>query len=144
MILFFCCLYFSCLEFQICQEKLNKTLAKSHFINLWSINFTVRWLQQGFFGTTTISVYASSKLTSHHTMSFSELYGAVLSPFIKKFKLAKNEKEKKAIVKSASAAVSSKKELLEEGGDDLPEDLQAVCSSFHSYLFFNDVYVFRL
>ena len=60
-------------------------------------------------------------------MSFSELYGAVLSPFVKKFKLAKNENEKKAIVKSASAAVSSKKELLEEGGDDLPEDLQAVC-----------------
>lgn len=59
-------------------------------------------------------------------MSFSEVYGDILSPFVEKFKEAKNEKNRAQVVKNAANAVSSSSQLLEDQGVDLPKDLKSV------------------
>ena len=58
-------------------------------------------------------------------MTFSQLYSTVLTPFVQKYKEAKNEKGRKAIVNDAADAVKLSKDLLEDA-DDLPKDLQTV------------------
>lgn len=58
-------------------------------------------------------------------MTFSELYGKVLFPFIKKFEDAKNEKGRKTVVNKAADAVKKSKDLL-ENAEDLPKDLPTV------------------
>jgi hypothetical protein len=58
-------------------------------------------------------------------MTFSELYGKVLFPFIKKFEDAKNEKGRKTVVSKAADAVKKSKDLL-ENAEDLPKDLPTV------------------
>lgn len=68
-------------------------------------------------------------------MTFTDDYGIVLSPFVVEYKSAKNEKGRKAVLKDAADAVMRSKELLEDGGADLPKDLQTVCFSFNSIFF---------
>ena len=60
-------------------------------------------------------------------MSFSEVYGDILLPFVEKYKEAKNEKNRAQVVKNAADAVSSSSQLLENQGVDLPKDLKSVC-----------------
>jgi hypothetical protein len=59
-------------------------------------------------------------------MAFKEDYGHIISPFLKKYGLAKNEKARKAVVKNAASAVASSSDLLENGGKSLPKDLETV------------------
>ena len=59
-------------------------------------------------------------------MSFGKAYNAVLSPFVKEYRKAKNEKERRGVVNKAIDAIEKSKALLEDG-DDLPKDLQTVC-----------------
>jgi hypothetical protein len=68
-------------------------------------------------------------------MSFSELYSALLLPFVKQFKEEKNAKGRKTVVKNASDAVKKSKEDLEDA-NDLPRDLETVCISLGSFLLF--------
>lgn len=58
-------------------------------------------------------------------MSFSKKYSAVLSAFVKEYKNAKNEKERRMVVTSATDAVEKSKALLEDA-DDLPKNIQTV------------------
>jgi hypothetical protein len=58
-------------------------------------------------------------------MSFAATYSTVLAPFVKKFQVASNEKERKTVVNVAVAAVKKSKALLEDG-DPLPKDLPTV------------------
>ena len=58
-------------------------------------------------------------------MSFSKNYSTVLSPFVKKFETAKNEKEQKGVINNATEAVKKSKAMLEEA-EDLPKDLKTV------------------
>lgn len=58
-------------------------------------------------------------------MTFTELYGKVLLPFIKKFKEAKNEKARKTVIHKAADAVKNSKDVLEID-EDLPKDLPTV------------------
>jgi hypothetical protein len=71
-------------------------------------------------------------------MSFSKIYAPVLSPFIEKYKMAKNEKERKAVKTMAVDAVLKSRDLLEDQGIDLPKDLDAVCliAFFHIPIIF--------
>ena len=74
-------------------------------------------------------------------MTFTNDYSIVLSPFVVEYKSAKNEKGRKAVVKDAADAVMRSKELQEDGGEDLPKDLQTVC--FFS-IQFSSLYNIRL
>jgi hypothetical protein len=67
-------------------------------------------------------------------MTFSKDYGKVLSPFAQKYKMAKNEKGRKEILKNAVDAVEKSRELLEDKGSDLPKDLKTVCLFFWIHL----------
>jgi hypothetical protein len=59
-------------------------------------------------------------------MSLSKVYGAVLLPFVQKYKDARNEKERKAVMKNAAEAVVENRNLLENQGGNLPKDLPNV------------------
>jgi hypothetical protein len=59
-------------------------------------------------------------------MAFSEDYGGILLPFVEKYKAAKNEKARKAILKTAADAVSKSRDLLEDDATELPKDLPTV------------------
>jgi hypothetical protein len=59
-------------------------------------------------------------------MSFSEVYGSVLEPFIQKFKDGENEKGRRAVVRDAAEAVKNYREMQEDEGAALPKDLQTV------------------
>jgi hypothetical protein len=59
-------------------------------------------------------------------MSFSKVYASLLLPFVEKYKEAKNEKGRTAVVKNAADAVLKSKNLLEEEGANLPKDLLGV------------------
>jgi hypothetical protein len=60
-------------------------------------------------------------------MTFTEDYAEVLSPFVENYKTAKNEKERKAVLRNAADAVSESRNLREDAAEDLPKDLQTVC-----------------
>ena len=60
-------------------------------------------------------------------MTFSNVYGSLLLPFIQNYKEAKNEKGRKVVVGKAADAVRKSRNLLEDKGADLPKDLQMVC-----------------
>jgi hypothetical protein len=60
------------------------------------------------------------------SMSFSEVYGDILLPFVENYKEAKNEKNRAQVVKNAADAVSSSSQLLEDQGVNLPKDLKSV------------------
>jgi hypothetical protein len=77
-------------------------------------------------------------------MTFSELYGDIISPFVKKYKMETNEKGRKAVVKNASNAVLKSREEQEQEGVDLPKDLETVCLFIKSSSFSTDTRVFRL
>lgn len=62
-------------------------------------------------------------------MSFTQVYGNILAPFVENYKNAKNEKARKGVVETATNAVLNSKNLLEEKGLELPHDLKAVCRS---------------
>jgi hypothetical protein len=69
-------------------------------------------------------------------MSFTQAYGSILLLFIQNYKDAKNEKARKGMVKTATNAILNRRNLLEEQGLDLPQNLEAVHSttllfSFH-------------
>jgi hypothetical protein len=68
-------------------------------------------------------------------MAFVDEYSKVLSPFLKKYKDAENEKQRKAVLKNAADAVTESKDLFEGKGVALPKDLQAVLSFFLSFFF---------
>jgi transcriptional regulator of acetoin/glycerol metabolism len=59
--------------------------------------------------------------------TFTDHYGHIVSPFVKKYQMAKNEKARKALIKSAADAVSLSRNLQEDEGVDLPKDLPTVC-----------------
>jgi hypothetical protein len=59
-------------------------------------------------------------------MSFGKDYSSLLTPFVKQYKKAKNDKGRSAVVKNAVNAVSTGRDELEDKAADLPEDLQAV------------------
>jgi len=60
-------------------------------------------------------------------MTFTDDYAEVLSPFVDNYKTAKNEKERKAVLRNAADAVSESRNLREDAAEDLPKDLQTVC-----------------
>jgi hypothetical protein len=67
-------------------------------------------------------------------MTFSNLYGSVLFPFVKQYQDAKNEKGRKTVIANAANAVKESKALLEEA-DELPKELNTVCIPICSFLF---------
>ena len=69
-------------------------------------------------------------------MTFTEDYGKVLSPFLKKYQVEENEKRRRAVLKNAAEAVVKSRDLLEEKTDDLPKDIQTVPLSFFSFFLF--------
>ena len=69
-------------------------------------------------------------------MTFTEDYGKVLSPFLKKYQVEENEKQRRAVLKNAAEAVVKSRDLLEEKTDDLPKDIQTVPLSFFSFFLF--------
>lgn len=69
-------------------------------------------------------------------MSFSEAYGNILSPFLKKFQEAGNQKLVKAVLKDSAEAVTQNKDLLEFKGE-LPKNLEGVRSVLFSVFLFN-------
>jgi hypothetical protein len=60
-------------------------------------------------------------------MSFTEAYADILLPFVENYKTAKNEKARKGIVETAANTILNSRNLLEEQGLELPQDLKAVC-----------------
>jgi hypothetical protein len=58
-------------------------------------------------------------------MTFNTTYGAVLSPFVVKYKEASHEKRRETVLKDAVVAVKQCWALLEEA-EDLPQDLATV------------------
>jgi hypothetical protein len=66
-------------------------------------------------------------------MTFSEDYGSILLPFVEKYKAAKNEKARKAVLKTAADAVSKSRDLLEDHTTELPKDLPTV-RAFYYYI----------
>jgi hypothetical protein len=70
-----------------------------------------------------------------HKMSFAEQYGKVLSPFLKKYKEAENEKRRKGVLKDAADAVVESRGLLEDKGESLPKDLKTVRFFFFLFMF---------
>jgi hypothetical protein len=62
-------------------------------------------------------------------MPFSKSCGNIISPFVNKYKIAKNEKGRKAVVKNATNAVLKNREEQEDKGAKLPKDLETVCLS---------------
>jgi hypothetical protein len=58
-------------------------------------------------------------------MSFTQAYSKILSPFLKRFQEAENEKLRKSVLKNAAEAVVRSRDLLEDKGD-LPKDLEKV------------------
>ena len=78
-----------------------------------------------------------------YTMAFDDNYSAVLSPFLKKFKDAQNEKQKRAVLKNACDAVVKSRDLLEDKTVALPKDLSAV-HLFISCLVFCSLIIFLL
>jgi len=71
-------------------------------------------------------------------MSFTQAYGNILLPFVQTYKDAKNEKARKGVVETAANTVLNSRNLLEEQGLDLPQDLKAVCSNFFIALLCTD------
>jgi hypothetical protein len=67
-------------------------------------------------------------------MSFTQVYGNILLPFVENYKNAKNEKARKAVVETATTAVLNSKNLLEEKGLELPQDIKAVRHSLVTLL----------
>ena len=66
-------------------------------------------------------------------MTLTEDYGKVLSPFLKKYQVEENEKQRRAVLKNVAEAVVKSRDLLEEKTDDLPKDIQTVPLSFSSF-----------
>lgn len=64
-------------------------------------------------------------------MTFSEDYGRILLPFVEKYKAAKNEKARKAVLKTAADAVLKSRDLLEDDVTELPKDLPTVRAYFN-------------
>ena len=81
-------------------------------------------------------------------MTFTKVYGSILIPFIKNYEEAKNEKGRKGVVSNAANAVRNSRNLLEDKGDSLPKDLEAVRLYLLLYLFLSlsnyAYHVFRL
>ena len=72
------------------------------------------------------------------SMTFTEDYGKVLSPFLKKYQVEENEKQRRAVLKNAAKAMVKSRDLLKEKTDDLPKDIQTtffLFSSFHNFFF---------
>jgi hypothetical protein len=69
-------------------------------------------------------------------MSLSKVYCNLLSPFVEKYKEAKNANEKTKIIKNAADAVSNNKDALEDQGVDLPKDLRRVSTYLPSFVSF--------
>ena len=65
-------------------------------------------------------------------MSFGKNFGKILFPFIEEYEGAKNQKERKAVLKNAADALLKHKETLEHGAVDLPSDIHAVGAFFVS------------
>jgi hypothetical protein len=63
-------------------------------------------------------------------MSFAKTYGDILEPFIKEYKDASNEKGRKTVLNNAVNALKEGRNLVEDGGVDLPKDLQTVWFPF--------------
>jgi hypothetical protein len=69
-------------------------------------------------------------------MAFTEDYADILLPFVEKYKTAKNEKARTALVKNAADAVSKSSNHREGETIKLPKDLPTVFI-FLIYCFFN-------
>lgn len=63
-------------------------------------------------------------------MTFSDDYASIILPFVEKYEMAKNEKARKAILKTAADAVSKSKDLREDDATELPKNLEVVCPFF--------------
>jgi hypothetical protein len=59
-------------------------------------------------------------------MSFTQAYGSILLSFIQNYKDAKNEKAQKGVMKTATNAILNHRNLLEEQGLDLLQNLKAI------------------
>ena len=68
-------------------------------------------------------------------MAFIEDYMHIISPFLKKYSLAKNEKARKAVIKKAVSTVTSSSNLLENEGKSVPNDIEMVRFFNYSSLF---------
>lgn len=62
-------------------------------------------------------------------MSLTKTYSAVLSPFVKQYQLAANEKGRKTVV-GLAVEVVRKARLFLEDAEELPQDLPTVCVPF--------------
>ena len=60
-------------------------------------------------------------------MSLSKTFCNLLSPFVESYKEAKNQKERKPIIKNAADAVLDNRDMMEELGE-LPSDLPTLSS----------------
>jgi hypothetical protein len=77
------------------------------------------------FSTTSASLNAFQKPILNIKMSFSKTYGNVITPFVKQYEQAKNEKQRKTVLNNAADAVQKSKLLL-ENEENLPKDLPNV------------------
>lgn len=66
-------------------------------------------------------------------MSFTQAYANILLPFVENYKSAKNEKARKAVLETATKTILNSRNLLEDQGLDLPQDLKAVCVLLYSF-----------
>jgi hypothetical protein len=71
-------------------------------------------------------------------MTFSDEYGDLLTPFVENYKAAKNDKERKVVVRNAADALAESKNLQEDQEVDLPKDLPTVCFVLYSYFLSTD------
>jgi hypothetical protein len=75
-------------------------------------------------------------------MAFGNAYSGILLPFVETYKGAKNEKGRTQVVKDAVDAVLKSRDLLEDQGGNLPNDLKTVCL-FHSVSISTDAHYLR-
>jgi hypothetical protein len=66
-------------------------------------------------------------------MTFTDDYAGILLPFVEKYKTAKNEKARKAVLKNAAEAVSKSRDLREDNVTELPKDLPMVRLFIYPY-----------
>jgi hypothetical protein len=66
------------------------------------------------------------------SMAFSDDYATILSPFVEKYKTAKNENARKSVLKNAADAVKKSRDLREDNVTELPKELETVCPYFYS------------
>jgi hypothetical protein len=74
-------------------------------------------------------------------MTFTDVYASLLLPYIKNYEAAKNQKGRKEVLANAVDAVQKSRNLLEDTGDSLPNDLRTVCLLSLKFIYSLSVFI---